>query len=408
MDGKLQDYGEVVGQETIDEMRTLAGRLEGKRLQHINATAVGGLVAEILTRMVPVMRELGVETSWDIIKGDRSFYNVAQTFNKALYGSPVEITEEMFEIFRATTEMNCREMQIKGDVVVVHDPQPIGLIDRKRDAGAKWLWRCHVDASAPNQRVWNFLRDYVEEYDGIAYSMPDFAQQVSVPQYMIQPSIDPLSERNRELSADEIETVLQKYNIDTARPVLTQISRFDRLKDPLGVVAAYRMVKRRYNCQLILAGSRVSHDPDSAEMLRQVQEQAADDPDIHVIELPQFSDLEVNALVRGATIVFQKSIRSGFGLRVSEALWKRKPVIGGAVGAIKCQVVNGVTGFLVHSPEGAATRAQQLLADPDMRKQMGENGREHVRQNFLLTRHVRDYLLAMLALYHPGQDIVHL
>jgi trehalose synthase len=256
--------------------------------------------------------------------------------------------------------------------------------------------------------VWNFLKPYVEQYDASIFSMPDFSQQLSIPQYMIPPSIDPLADKNKDLPASAIQAVLQKYGVDPARPILTQISRFDRLKDPLGVIAAYRLVKRRYNCQLILAGGGASDDPEGAEVLREVQEQAEEDPDIHVLLLPPFSDLEINALVRGSTIVFQKSIKEGFGLTVSEALWKKKPVIGGAVGGIKLQIINGVTGFLVHSPEGAANRAQQLLADPSLRQAMSENGHEHVRQNFLLTRHVKDYLLAMLALEHPEEDIVRL
>ncbi|MCP5115943.1 MAG: glycosyltransferase, partial [bacterium] len=232
--------------------------------------------------------------------------------------------------------------------------------------------------------------------------------QLTIPQYMIPPSIDPLSDKNKELPASTIESVLQKYELDPARPILTQISRFDRLKDPLGVVDAYRLVKRRHDCQLVLAGGGASDDPEGAEVLREVQEQAAEDPDIHVLLLPPFSDVEINALVRGSDVVIQKSIREGFGLTVSEALWKRKPVIGGAVGGIKVQVINGVTGYLAYSPEGTANRAQQLLADPGLRKAMGENGHEHVRQNFLLTRHVKDYLLAMLSLEHPEDDLVGL
>jgi len=408
MNRTLQDYAEIVGPQNIDELRTLAERLHGKRLQHINSTAVGGLVAEILTRMVPMMRELGVETSWDVIKGNEAFSTAARTFSRALYGAPAEVAPEMFDVFRATTEMNCRELPITGDVVVIHDPEPIGLIESERKGGAKWLWRCHLDISNPNPQVWSFMRDYVEQYHGCIYSMAEFAQKVRVPQFLIQPSIDPLSERNRELSGAEIESALERHGIDPQRPILTQISRFNWLKDPLGVVAAYRMVKRRHDCQLVLAGDSSSTDPESVSTLSEVRVQAATDSDIHVIELPPYSDLEVNALVRGSTVVFQKSLRAGFGLRVSEALWKRKPVIGGAVGAIKAQVVNGVNGFLIHSPEGAATRAQQLLADPAMRRQMGENGHEYVRQNFLLPHHLRDYLLVMLALYHPNQDLVNL
>jgi trehalose synthase len=238
--------------------------------------------------------------------------------------------------------------------------------------------------------------------------MPEFAQQLPIAQYDVPPSIDPLSDKNRPLAQEDIVRVFEKYRIDPARPLLTQISRFDRLKDPLGVIAAYRMVKKRHDCHLLLAGGGATDDPEGAEVLKEVQEAAASDPDIHVLLLPPFSDLEINALVRGSTVVIQKSLREGFGLTVSEALWKKKPVVAGAVGGIKIQVIDGVTGFLVHSIEGAATQIAQLLRDRRLRERMGENGYEHVKQNFLLTRHVKEYMLTMLAMEHPGESVVHL
>ncbi|MCI0695164.1 glycosyltransferase [candidate division KSB1 bacterium] len=404
----LKDYEAVVGAEVIDELRVVAGRVRHRRLQNINSTPVGGGVAEILTRMVPLLRELGIETSWDVIKGDQAFFNVTKAFHNALHGKAEEITEDMLDIYRANTEMNLREMNFSGDVILIHDPQPAGLILRKPEIGRKWLWRCHIDISSPDPTVWNFLKPYIERYDASIFSMPDFAQQLPTPQFMVAPSIDPLSDKNKELEKSYINNVLEKYHLDPERPMITQISRFDRLKDPLGVMAAYRIVKKRYDCQLVLAGGGASDDPEGEAVLREVREKAADDPDIHVLLLPPFSDLEINALVRGSTIVMQKSIKEGFGLTVSEALWKRKPVIGGAVGGIKLQIINGVTGFLVHSPEGAAHRAVQLLADHKLRERMGENGFLHVKQNFLLTRHVKDYMLVMLALEHPDEDVVHL
>ncbi|HXG35156.1 MAG TPA: glycosyltransferase [Bryobacteraceae bacterium] len=405
---QLEDYAEVAGRDVIEELRVLAEYVKGRRLQNINSTPVGGGVAEILTRLVPLLRELGIETTWDVIKGDETFFNVTKAFHNALHGVPEEITEEMLECYRQTTEQNLREVPITGDVVFIHDPQPAGLIAARNGAGARWVWRCHIDVSSPEPRVWEFLRPLVERYDAAIFSMPGFAQKLPVPQFMVAPSIDPLSAKNRELEPRQVSAVFEKYHIDPGRPVLTQISRFDRLKDPLGVIAAYRMVKRRHDCQLVLAGGGASDDPEGEQVLREVQEAAAGDPDIHVLLLPPFSDLEINALVRGSTIVLQKSIKEGFGLTVSEALWKKKPVIGGAVGGIRLQVIHGVTGFLVHSPEGAAMRAAQLLADSELRRRMGENGYLHVKQNFLLTRHVKDYMLVMLALEHPGEDIVSL
>lgn len=404
----LDNYREIAGAEVLDELHIVADRVRHLSLQNINSTPVGGGVAEILTRMIPLLKELGINASWDVIKGDEAFFNVTKAFHNALHGAKETITDEMLDCFRENTEMNLRDMDLHGDVMFIHDPQPAGLIVRRREIGKKWVWRCHIDVSTPDPRVWNFLRPMVEQYDASLFSMPDFAQRLPIPQFMVWPSIDPLADKNRELEPGFIRSVLEKYEIDPKRPLLTQISRFDRLKDPLGVIAAYRMVKKKHDCQLVVAGGGAPDDPEGAEVLREVHEAAEGDPDIKVLLLPPFSDLEINALVRGSTIVFQKSLKEGFGLTVSEALWKRKPVIGGAVGGIRVQVINGVTGFLVHSPEGAASRAAQILDDPDLGRQMGENGHQHVKQNFLLTRHVKDYLLVMLALEHPGADIVDL
>ena len=404
----LQDYAAITGNDVIDELRMIAERVNHRTLQNINSTPVGGGVAEILTRMIPLLKELGVRASWDVIKGDQAFFNVTKAFHNALHGAKETITREMLDCFVETTEMNLREMNLYGDVILVHDPQPAGLIERRTQIGRKWIWRCHIDVSTPDRMVWDFLAPMVEKYDASIFSMPDFAQQLPIPQYMVAPSIDPLADKNRELEPAFVSGVLEKYGIDPSRPVLTQISRFDRLKDPLGVIAAYRIVKKRHDCQLVLAGGGAPDDPEGAQVLAEVQEAAGKDSDIKVLLLPPFSDLEINALVRGSTIIFQKSIKEGFGLTVSEALWKRKPVIGGAVGGIRIQVINGVTGFLVHSPEGAARRAMQILADPALGAKMGEYGYQHVKQNFLLTRHVKDYMLVMLALEHPGEDIVYL
>jgi trehalose synthase len=405
---QLQDYEEVIGKDVIDELKVVADRVRGRRLQNINSTPVGGGVAEILTRMVPLLRELGVDATWDVIKGDGAFFGVTKAIHNALHGKREVITDDMLEVYRANTEANLREMNLYGDFILIHDPQPAGLVQKKQEIGRWWVWRCHIDVSTPDPRVWGFLKPYVEQYHASVFSMPDFSQQLDITQFMISPSIDPLSEKNRVLDQKEIESVFEKYRIDPARPVLTQISRFDRLKDPLGVVSAYRMVKRRHDCQLILAGGGATDDPEGLEVLKEVEEAASTDPDIHILLLPPYSDLEINALVRGSTVIFQKSIKEGFGLTVSEALWKKKPVIGGAVGGIRLQIINGVTGFLVHSPEGAAQRAIQLLDDPVLRKQIGGNGYQHVKQNFLLTRHVKDYLLMMLALEHPESDMVQL
>ena len=405
MNATLDDYRGIVGPEVVDELLLLANRVRHRRLQHINSTAVGGGVAELLTRLIPLFRELGLDTTWDVIKGDQAFFEVTKAFHNALHGGKEAITEEMFDVYRQTTNMNLYDLGRAGDFVVVHDPQPAALIARKEETGGHWLWRCHIDVSTPDAAVWSFLKRYVEQYDASVFSMPEFAQKLSIPQFMVTPSIDPLSDKNRELSDDVVVTALEKYGLDPERPIMTQISRFDRLKDPIGVIRSYRLVKRRYDCQLILAGGGASDDPEGEQVLREVHEAAQDDPDIHILLLPPFSDLEINALVRGSTIIMQKSIKEGFGLTVTEALWKRRPVIGGAVGGIKQQILNGVTGFLVHSPEGAANRAVELLGNTQLRQAIGDNGHQHVKENFLTTRHVRDYLLMILAMEHREKDL---
>ena len=401
----VEDYRPIVGAQVIDELLLLADRVRHRSLQHINSTSVGGGVAEILSRMVPLLRDLGIDTRWDVIKGNQAFFAVTKAFHNALHGGDETISKEMIQVFRDTTEINLQDFDTFGDVVMVHDPQPVGLITRRSVVGGRWLWRCHIDISTPDPRIWEFLRQFVSQYDGSVFSMPDFAQRLSIPQFMVPPSIDPLSEKNRELSDAEVQAVVERYELDPERPILTQISRFDRLKDPLGVIQAYRLVRRHHDCQLLLAGGGATDDPEGREVLQEVREAAGDDQDIHVLELPPFSDFDINALVRGSTVVIQKSIKEGFGLTVAEALWKRKPVIGGAVGGIKLQLLNGVTGFLVHSPEGAANRITELLANRELRQAIGDAGHRYVRDNFLTTRHIRDYLLLMLAIENKDTDL---
>ncbi len=401
----VEDYRPIVGTQVIDELLLLADRVRHRSLQHINSTSVGGGVAEILSRMVPLLRDLGIDTRWDVIKGNQAFFAVTKAFHNALHGGDETISKEMIQVFRDTTEINLQDFDTFGDVVMVHDPQPVGLITRRSVVGGRWLWRCHIDISTPDPRIWEFLRQFVSQYDGSVFSMPDFAQRLSIPQFMVPPSIDPLSEKNRELSDAEVQAVVERYELDPERPILTQISRFDRLKDPLGVIQAYRLVRRHHDCQLLLAGGGATDDPEGQEVLQEVREAAGDDQDIHVLELPPFSDFDINALVRGSTVVIQKSIKEGFGLTVAEALWKRKPVIGGAVGGIKLQLLNGVTGFLVHSPEGAANRITELLANRELRQAIGDAGHRYVRDNFLTTRHIRDYLLLMLAIENKDTDL---
>ena len=405
---KIAEYEPVVGSSTIEELRLLAGKLQGKVIQNINSTAVGGGVAEILNRMVPLLQELGVDTRWDLIKGGESFFNVTKKFHNALHGKPEEITPQMFEIFMETSQRNINEVNIYGDILFIHDPQPIALIKKKPlKPDSKWIWRCHIDVSTPNKQIWDFLIPFIHQYNGAVFSAPGFSQPLPIRQFLISPSIDPLSDKNKDLPQDTINNVLEKYHIPKDKPIITQISRFDYLKDPVGVIEAYRLGKKRIDRQLIIAGGTATDDPESTKVFAETKETAGNDTDIHILPIPSGSDIEINALQRASTVIVQKSLREGFGLTVTEALWKAKPIVASSTGGIPLQVKHKYSGLLCHSVAGAAFAIKQLLNSPEYAKRLGENGREHVRQNFLLTRHLKDYMLLFLCMYHP-EDIVYL
>ncbi len=404
----LEQYAPVVGESTVDELRLLARHLEGRRVVTVNSTAVGGGVAEILSRMVPLCNELGVQMRWDVLKGGEDFFAVTKRIHNTLHGKPEPFTAHDREVFQATTEQNLTTMDLDADIVFIHDPQPAGLVAARLRRAAGWIWRCHIDVSAPQADVWDFLAQYVNGYDAVVFSAPRFARDLAMPQVMIAPSIDPLSDKNRELTEGEIQAVLERLQVPQDKPIVTQISRFDRLKDPVGVVEAFRLVHRYNDCRLVLAGGGATDDPEGKEVLTAVREAANDDPDIHILDLPPTANVEINALQRASTIVVQKSLKEGFGLTVSEALWKGKPVIAGAVGGIPLQITHRYSGILTHSVEGTAFWIKQLLNSPDYARRLGENGREHVRTNFLLTRHLREYLLLFLFLEHQRERVIHL
>ncbi|MBU0686550.1 MAG: glycosyltransferase [Candidatus Margulisbacteria bacterium] len=405
---KIKDYAKIIRPQNFDELQLLAERVRGKTLKMVNSTAVGGGVAEILSRFIPLINELGVITKWEVIKGSGAFFGVTKAFHNALHGSKVDVYGQMFEIFRENNEENRRNMTFDEDFVVIHDPQPAGLIESKKKSKTKWVWRCHIDLSNPQPEIWNFLKGYVSKYDGSIFSTPWFAKELPIPQYFIFPAIDPLSEKNKDLTPSEVDKILRKYNIDRSRPIVTQISRFDRLKDPVGVIKAYKLAKKHTDCQLVLAGGSASDDPEGAEVLEEVKNEAGNDPDIHILSLPPFADLEINALQRASTIVMQKSLREGFGLTVTEALWKGKPVIASAIGGITLQVIHNFTGLLVHSVEGAAYQIRYLLNNPQVAERLGRYGKEQVREKFLITRILRNYLLLLIALDHPNENIIQL
>ncbi|KPK97605.1 MAG: glycosyl transferase family 1 [Omnitrophica WOR_2 bacterium SM23_72] len=401
---KIDEYIPIVGESIINDMKLLAERLQGKVIQHINSTAVGGGVAEILNRMVPLLRELGVDTRWDLIKGGKQFFEVTKKFHNALHGRKEVVTQSDFDAFNETSQRNIEEFQTSADIVFVHDPQPIALVKKKADN--KWLWRCHVDVSNPDHKVWKFLMDYIVHYDSAVFSAPIFSQKLPIRQFLISPSIDPLSDKNKELPQETIDAVLSKHQILKDKPIITQISRFDRLKDPMGVIEAYQQVKRYIDCQLILAGGTASDDPEAVKVVEEIKEMAQSDEDIHVLLLPQ-DDIQVNALQSASTVIVQKSLKEGFGLTVAEGLWKAKPVVASNVGGIPLQIKHKYSGLLCRSVEGAAFSIKQLLNSPEYARRLGQNGKEHIRNNFLLTRHLRDYMLLFLSLYH-NEDLVYL
>ena len=411
MSGLLEKYVPIVGAEVIDHLRHLAEPLRGSRVVHVNSTREGGGVAEILSWLIPFKQELGLETSWEVIEGDPEFYQCTKSFHNGLQGAPVAIPAKQLAAYEQTNRDNAERLRgllSEADFVFIHDPQPAPLFQFCPEHKGKWVWRCHIDLSRPHRAVWKYLRDWVGSYDASIWSLADFAQPLPHPLYLIAPSIDPLSQKNRDLYPGEVDAVFDRHGLDPDLPLITQVSRYDRFKDPLGVIRSYQLAREYTPLQLVLAGGGAADDPEGEEVLREVREAAGDDPNIHILLLPADSHREINALQRASTIVLQKSTREGFGLTVTEALWKGKPVIGGNTGGIRLQVINHQTGFLVSTPEGAALRIRYLLRNRDHLAEMGERGRALVLDNFLVTRHLREYLTLMHALRHEGLDRIEL
>ena len=402
----LDRYSGIAPKGDLVLLRRLGEKLSGKRFLHINSTRAGGGVAEILQRMIPILRELGLDARWEVIGGDERFFDITKKFHNALQGRPEKITPEMQQHHYEVNRANAGTLDLDADAVLIHDPQPIPLIEYRK--AGKWIWRCHIDMSNPFPEVWDYLRQYCEKYDAAVFSVAKFAHPMPIDEFVITPSIDPISDKNRDLTGDEIRETVERLQIPIDRPIILQVSRFDTFKDPIGVIKAYRMAKKYNDCILILAGSPATDDPEGETVLREVKEYAVDDPDIRILLLPPFSDKDINALQRLAAVVLQKSLKEGFGLTVAETMWKGKPVIGGATGGIPLQITHGVTGFLVHSVEGAAFRMRQLLNNPEMAKRMGENAREYVRKNFLITRQIRDYLSVWYSMENKGRSVLEL
>ena len=401
MNSMLDQYAAIVGENVVDQLHQLAKPLADMHVVHVNSTREGGGVAEILNRLIPMKRELGLNASWQVITGDPEFYQFTKKMHNLLQGDQEEIPGHLSKHYEDINAANFERLQKTlewADMVFIHDPQPAPLLKLCTNRKGKWIWRCHIDASRPYRPIWKYLQQFVRGYDASIFSLPDFAQTMPHPLYIIPPSIDPLSDKNIELDATEIEGVARRYQIDVNRPVLSQISRFDHFKDPVGVIEAFRLTRAfGPHPQLVLAGGTASDDPEGEQVLAEVRAAAQEDPDVHVLLLPPDAHRTINALQRLSTIVLQKSLKEGFGLTVTEALWKGKPVIGGAAGGIRLQVINHHTGFLVKTPEGAAMRIRYLLKHHNRLEEMGQTARRFVLENYLLTRHLREYLTLMLA-----------
>lgn len=412
MPSLLEAYAGICGGDVIDQLHQLVKLLRGVRVVHVNSTRHGGGVAEILAKLVPLKRELGIDVSWEVIEGDKEFFACTKNFHNALQGNRVSVPPPLIGAYERINRLNAERLRPvleQADIVFIHDPQPAPLLGFTPARKGKWIWRCHIDASRPDRAVWKYLRGFLAEYDASVFSLASFAQPMPHPEYLIAPSIDPLSDKNIDLEPAEVAAAVEGLGIDMERPIMLQVSRFDSFKDPVGVIQAYRLTKPFVPAlQLVLAGGEAADDPESRVVIDEVYVAAANDPDIHILLLPADAHRTINALQRAADLVLQKSLREGFGLTVTEAMWKGKPVIGGDTGGIRIQVVNHQTGFLVNTPAGAALRARYLLFHRDLLQNMGVKARDFVRENFLLTRHLREYLTLMLSLLSGGKDRIEL
>lgn len=394
----LADYRSIVLPELMEEVAALAATLRGCRVLHVNATAFGGGVAEILYTLVPLERDAGLDAHWQVITAPPEFFQVTKGFHNGLQGQEVEFGPEARTLYERVCAENAARLGGPWDVVVVHDPQPL-LVREAADPdlrqGARWVWRCHIDTSTPDQGLYDYLLPAINGYDVAVYTLADYVPAgLTTPVRAIAPTIDPLAPKNMRLAPEDAAYIVRQFGIDVARPLLLQVSRFDPWKDPLGVVDVYRLVKRqRPEVQLALVGAMASDDPEGWEYLDRVIEYAGDDPDVFVLSnLDNVGSVEINAFQSHADVVLQKSIREGFGLTVTEALWKARPTIGGAVGGIPLQIEDGVTGYLVRSVEECAARCLDVLSEPQRHREMAQRGKEHVRRHFLTPRLVRDEL----------------
>ncbi|OAT86322.1 glycosyl transferase family 1 [Desulfotomaculum copahuensis] len=393
---KLEDYEPVIGKERVAAIRELAVPLQGVVIQHINSTAVGGGVAEILKRLVPLMEDVGLVPRWDVLRGTDEFFSITKLFHNAFHGQPVEINECMFDTYREVSRQNFDLVDTTAGFVVLHDQQPLGLAGLRPGHPGDWLWYCHIDPVDVDLRLWDFLRGYAARCDGAVYHLPEYVKELGNRVYVMPPSIDPLSEKNRDVDEEERRTVLARLGVPGDLPLVVQVSRFDRLKDPVGVIRSFRMVRDQVPCRLVLAGGGAGDDPQGLQVLEEVRREAAGDPDIMVLELAPDADLEINVLQRSAAVIVQKSVREGFGLTVTEAMWKSRPVVATPVGGIRIQVLHEETGLAAAGDQSVAEAVVRILKNPGLAAAMGRAGHELVRRNFIIPVYLERWL-GMLA-----------
>ena len=390
---KLDNYREIIGEEAYQKIKETAKPLEGKLISLMNSTCFGGGVAEILNSLVVLMNELRIKTEWRLFKGNPDFFNVTKKFHNTLQGLEGNLPEAERKIYLDMVKRNAvMNHYDHEDFVVIHDPQPLAIIDHYKERKQPWVWRCHIDITTPNMEVWNFLFPFMKQYDGIIVSMDKYKKDdMGRPYHIINPSIDPLIAKNRDMGDQVAEGLISKAGLDTSKPIVTQISRFDIWKNPEGVIRMFKKVKEQIpDAQLAMIGEFASDDPEGPGMFKKVTGVADGVKDVHFIT--NASNELVNAVQRKAAVVFQNSTREGFALTVSEALWKGTPVIATNIGGIPLQVIDGQTGFLISSEEEGVKRCIQLMQDKDIRDRIGSQGKEHVRKNFLITRHLQDYI----------------
>ncbi|MCF4112819.1 MULTISPECIES: glycosyltransferase [Dethiosulfovibrio] len=383
----IEDYEQYIGSEATERIAAKAEKLRGRKVVHINSTYYGGGVAELLNAMTVLMNNAGIETGWRVIVGSPDFFGVTKKMHNALQGAEINLSDRKDEIYESVVEQNSVRMHLEHDFVVVHDPQPLPLIHHYRKRGP-WIWVCHVDLSHPNGELWRYLRPTIEKYDGAVVSLPEYRQELDTPLRFIKPAIDPFSIKNRVMTEEEIDERLDHYGIPRDLPIVAQVSRFDRWKDPQGVIKAFEKVRKEEGATLVLLGNTATDDPEGMELYTSL----LDHKDDRIVLLSVEDTALVNAVQSKAAVVVQKSLREGFGLTVTEAMWKGTPVIGGNVGGIRHQIDDGVNGYLVDTVDQASDRIIKLLRDEKLRNSMGEKGKEKVRKNFLMTRYLEDYL----------------